>query len=282
MRPRHFLKYAGCVLLVAAAVGCGDDDGGSDEPAAPAGKALEALSAAELESLCAQLLSKVRAASTPQNLCTQVALAGDPSSVASCNAARTVCIEEEDYKDEDEYADARCADLTSLPASARPSYACDTTVSEVSKCYDSTATWFKTLSCSSSEAQQKPPECYTELQSGDCEFDLAGLLASSDGGMSTPDMDAEVPGTESVCRVGGKSYPYDFGDDGCNACATSNCCDSYAACRNDESCACFWDCLGTKDDCYTPCGLEIDENPPQFDDHALCLIDSCDVVCGLN
>jgi hypothetical protein len=85
-----------------------------------------------------------------------------------------------------------------------------------------------------------------------------------------------------VCRVGGKSYPYDFGDDVCNACATKSCCDSYAECQDDEACACFWECLGTRDDCSTPCGLDPDENPPQFADHALCLIDNCDVACGLN
>jgi hypothetical protein len=87
---------------------------------------------------------------------------------------------------------------------------------------------------------------------------------------------------EYVCKSGSTTYPYDFGGgDSCNDCAVKNCCASFVDCEENSSCACFWKCLADPDieDCEVHCKLT--DYPDEFQDHAECLVDSCESPCDL-
>ena len=273
-----WIGLSGWLFLVIAAVGCGDDDdetpvdGGSGGSSAPAGKALESLTAAETEALCDDLLDVVRAASTPERQCIEAALSSDATSEAECNRARMECLDDEAYDDFDAF---RCTEFTGSGASTAPEFECDTKVSEVKACYSSVSSWLRGLRCSQAGDAPETPACVEELES-ECDFGLSALI-------EVPEANACEQSGSSACSCGGETYDYDFGVGAqCNSCATQNCCDSFAECQNDTACKCFWECLGqgeTSANCYPRCNITT--FPPAFSDHAACLTTSCRETCEL-
>jgi hypothetical protein len=303
---RYRLIHVSGVLLALAAAGCGDDDddtpaNGDASVAPPPDKALSKLTASEIESLCAELLDPVKAASTPEQQCVELALRTEET-VAACDTARKDCLEDETYQD---FSAVECASFTSSTA---PKFDCETKVSEVTSCYDKVASWLKGLRCSQAGKAPAMPACIDELED-DCDFGLS-KLTGGDGGMSCEPGDyasctctggakgtqlcnsegmydacacGSMPGPgEYVCKSGSDTYPYDFGGgDSCNDCAVKGCCASFADCQQDTACACYWECLADPDtdDCFLPCKLT--KYPDAFVEHASCLSDSCGTPCGL-
>ncbi|HKP62415.1 MAG TPA: hypothetical protein VJV78_37030 [Polyangiales bacterium] len=309
MKRNNLAYVTGMALLALTASACGDDD---DTPAdrdasvtpVPSSKALSKLTPSEIESLCEELLDPVRAASTPEQLCTEAALELENTS-AACDAERKACLDDGAYQD---FSKVRCASFTSSTA---PKFDCDTKVSEVTSCYAKVATWLKSLRCSQAGKAPELPACVDELGEK-CQFGFSKLTgggSDSDGGMSCEPGDynnctcsggtkgtqlcnsagvyeecacGQMTGDDYVCKSGSKSYPYDFGGgDGCNDCAVKNCCASFAACEQDTACACYWKCLADPDtaDCLTPCKLK--DYPDDFVEHASCLTDACETPCDL-
>lgn len=306
-------RYGLVVLMLAlsgiAPSGCGDDDDSVAPP--PAGKALMNLTPREIRGLCEALLSKVRAASTPEQQCVEAALATS-STATACDTARKSCLSDEAYQD---FQQARCTAYDEGADSDIPRFNCDTEVSEVTQCYDKVATWLEGLRCSQAGKAPEIPTCIDDLSDdGQCGFGLSKLLAESDadaadagslscqpakkvsclctdGGKGTQTCnqdgvyepcDCTAAGSGYACKSGSKTYPYDFGVSAeCNDCATKNCCASYADCQADADCACYWDCLGQsgQTDCFAPCGLT--DTPDAFVDHAVCLRDNCRAPCEL-
>jgi hypothetical protein len=272
-----FIGVSGLLFLATAAWGCGDDDdgpadGGSGGSSAPSGKALEDLTASEMEALCDDLLAVVREASTPERQCIELGL-GDAMTEAACNRARMECLDDETYEDFDA---VRCAKYTGSCAATAPDFACDTEVSEVRSCYASVSSWLKGLRCSQAGDAPEIPSCVEELED-DCDFGLSALVA-------LPEVDAGLscePSGGSSCSCGGETFDYDFGVGAqCNSCAIESCCDSFAECQNDSACRCYWECLGEgDDDCYGRCNITM--FPPAFSEHASCLTSSCGDPCEL-
>ncbi len=282
-----------------AAVGCGDDDdSGGGGPASD--KTLAALTGAELEDLCDDLLGTVRSVSTPVVQCTSDALE-EVETRAECDDQVDECVAEELYEDFDA---VQCKNFRG----GGDEFDCDRTVGDVKQCYDRTASWLRGLKCSQAGDAPEQPACVDDLID-DCGLGLSTLLEASDdapdaGGMSCEPGDLMACScsgggsglqtcssrgeygdcecaTSFECSVGSQSYPYDLGSDACNACAVASCCDSFVDCQNDDACECYWECLNKgDDDCDVQCDLPA-EYPPEFTEHASCLSTACETPCEL-
>jgi hypothetical protein len=284
--------------------GCGDDD--ESVAPAPSGKELQELKPVELHGLCEQLLNRVRGVSSPEQQCVEAALA-TAETTSACDSARKSCLSDKEYQDFDK---ARGAKFEDLPKADVPAFECDTTVSEVTSCYERVAKWLDSLSCSQAGKAPLIPSCIDDLSDGRCEFGLSKLLSQATesdagskscqpkdrasclcagGGKGTQTCNddgvfepCDCSASGAVCKSGSKSYPYDFGGSSeCNECATQNCCASFVDCQMDTDCICCWDCLGQsgQPDCLAQCKLS--DYPTPFVDHSVCLRASCRVDCDV-
>jgi hypothetical protein len=300
------MRHFGWMIVVGAiaAWGCGDDD--DSVAPAPSGKELQELKPVELRGLCEQLLNRVRSVSTPEQQCVEAALDG-AETTSACDTARKSCLSEKDYQD---YDSARCPKFEDLPRDEVPAFDCDTTVSEVTSCYERVAKWLDSLRCSQAGDAPLIPSCIDDLSTGRCKFGLSKLLtraSDTDAGSMSCQPKARVSclcagggkGTQTCnddgvfepcdctettaeCTSGTKSYPYDFsGSAECNECATQHCCASFVDCQMDTDCSCYWDCLGEgrQEDCLEVC--KISDSPQAFVDHAVCLRDNCRLICDV-
>jgi hypothetical protein len=276
------------------------------------------LSPSDLSVICARNLSTLQAVNSAQTQCTMDAVR-KADDEAACTAARDACVVEQ-MKEPAQMCQMLSGKID-CPVTVQELEDCLRAINTWASGLTCSLAGKAPAPPACAEMQEKVCEGLDDLYSDKVpppaqDDDDSGVVEPGDRDAGEGSGDACVPGARNTCacaggavgvttcdsdsawgacRCGDITVPdagiggggdgcegYDLGSgESCNTCATSGCCDSYIACREDVGCDCFWECLEFGGvDCDLECGLDT-EYPDQFLVHSSCLEALCQVECGL-